>query len=241
MYSNEINIYCDESCHLENDNQKVMVIGGIICPNDCRKQVYCDIRDIKTRHKISKNSEIKWTKVSNSKKDFYLDLVHYFFSNPKLGFRAIFFDKQILNHDKFNQTPDEFYYKMYYLMLKGIFESNCQYNIYLDMKDTCGYKKIILLQEICNKLRARKEYSHKLVRKIQEVRSHEIELIQMADLLIGAVSYVNRGLSSNKAKLELINLIKQQTGYSLTTSTFLKESKFNLFHWEPQREEMIWD
>ena len=241
MNSNEINIYCDESCHLENDNQKIMVIGGIICPNHCRKQIYCDIRDIKTRHKIPKNSEIKWTKVSNSKKDFYMELVHYFFVNPSLGFRAIFFVYQMLNHNKFNQTADEFYYKMYYLMLKGIFESNYQYNIYLDIKDTLGYKKILLLKEICNKLQIRKEYSYELVKKIQEVRSHEVELIQLADLFIGAVGYINRRLASNNTKLEIIKQIKEQTGYSLITSTFLKESKFNLFHWEPQREEMIWD
>ena len=90
-------------------------------------------------------------------------------------------------------------------------------------------------------IQTRKEYSYKLVKKIQEVRSHEVELVQLADLLIGAVGYVNRKLNSNQAKINLINSIKQKSGYSLTTSTFLKESKFNLFHWEPQKETMIWD
>lgn len=241
MVSNEINIYCDESCHLLNDNNKVMVIGGIICPHEDRKEIYRDIKNLKLKHGISKFAEIKWTKVSYSKENFYLELIDYFFNNPKLGFRAIFLEKNTLNHKKFNQTPDEFYYKMYYLMLKGIFESNYQYNIYLDIKDTLGYNKINLLKNICNKLQTRKEYSYKLVKKIQEVRSHEVELVQLADLLIGAVGYVNRKLNSNQAKINLINSIKQKSGYSLTTSTFLKESKFNLFHWEPQKETMIWD
>ena len=26
------NVYCDESCHLEHDRQKVMVLGAIWCP-----------------------------------------------------------------------------------------------------------------------------------------------------------------------------------------------------------------
>lgn len=26
------NIYCDESCHLENDGQKSMVLGAVSCP-----------------------------------------------------------------------------------------------------------------------------------------------------------------------------------------------------------------
>jgi len=182
-----------------------MVIGGVICPKKYRKDIYKDIKNLKIKHGISKYAEIKWTKVSFSKEDFYLKLIDYFFNNPNLGFRAIFLEKNILNHKKFNQTYDEFYYKMYYLMLKGIFESNYQYNIYLDIKDTLGHNKINLLKNICNKLQTRKEYSLELVKNIQEVRSHEIELVQLADLLIGAVAYVNRKLSSNKTKKWLFN------------------------------------
>ena len=26
------NIYCDESCHLENDREKAMVLGAVWCP-----------------------------------------------------------------------------------------------------------------------------------------------------------------------------------------------------------------
>lgn len=28
------NLYCDESCHLENDGQKAMVLGAVWCPDD---------------------------------------------------------------------------------------------------------------------------------------------------------------------------------------------------------------
>ncbi len=236
-----VNIYCDESCHLENDDSKIMVIGGIICPNDKRKQIYKEIRTIKIKHNIKPSTEVKWTKVSDSKKEFYIDLINYFFDNENLGFRAIFLNKTQLNHRRFNQTSDDFYYKMYYLMVKGIFEANTQYNIYLDMKDTLGYQKIQLMKDICNKLQARKGYLHELVQRIQEVRSHENELVQLSDILIGAVGYANRGLNTNPTKLELIDIIKERTGYNLSVSTFLKESKFNLFHWEPREEGMRWD
>lgn len=30
--SETFNLYCDESCHLENDHQKVMVLGAVWCP-----------------------------------------------------------------------------------------------------------------------------------------------------------------------------------------------------------------
>jgi len=236
-----INVYCDESCHLQTDDSTVMVIGGVTCPQEKRKQIYADIRKIKVKNNIKPYSEIKWTKVSPSRKDFYIDLVEYFFNNPSLGFRAIFIDKTKLNHKKFNQTPDEFYYKVYYLMLKGIFEANTQYNIYLDLKDTLGYYKIQQLKKICNKLQQKKGYSNELVKKIQEVRSNEVELIQLSDLLIGALAYANRGLHTNDTKLALIDLIKKRSGYNLMVSTFLKESKFNLFHCDLQEEVIKWD
>lgn len=236
-----LNVYCDESCHLENDNSNIMVIGGVICPNDCRKQIYKDIKDIKKNNGIKPSTEVKWTKVSASKREFYLELVNYFFNTDGLGFRAMFFDKTLLNHEKFNQTFDDFYYKMYYLMLKGIFEANTNYNIYLDMKDTLGYQKIQLLKEICNNLQISKEYSYELVQKIQEVRSNENELIQLSDILIGAVGYTNRELSSNSTKMEIIDLIKKRTGYNLHKTTFVRESKFNLFRWEPQKEVSQWE
>ena len=37
--NNLYNIYCDESCHLEHDRQKAMVLGGIWCPYDKRKKL----------------------------------------------------------------------------------------------------------------------------------------------------------------------------------------------------------
>ena len=39
-----LNIYCDESCHLENDHQKVMAIAGIACPDYAKRSIYRDIK-----------------------------------------------------------------------------------------------------------------------------------------------------------------------------------------------------
>ena len=35
--SESIHIYCDESCHLENDGMKAMVLGALWCPASHRK------------------------------------------------------------------------------------------------------------------------------------------------------------------------------------------------------------
>lgn len=225
------NIYCDESCHLEHDGEKAMVIGGIWCLHSKKDEIFRRIREIKEKHGLSKNFEIKWNKVSPGKINFYMDIINYFFDNSDLHFRVLVIpNKQALVHYMFGQTHDEFYYKMYFNMLKTLFEPNCQYNIYIDIKDTQGQRKVNKLHEVlCNN---HYDFNRKLIRKVQQVRSDEVELIALADLLIGAISYVHRSKDSSAAKLELINRIKERSGYNLMNSTLYRENKFNIFVWK---------
>jgi hypothetical protein len=53
-------------------------------------------------------------------------------------------------------------------------------------------------------------------------------------MLIGAISYLHRGLSENKGKLKLIEKIRTRSGYSLLKSTLYREDKVNIFIWRPR-------
>lgn len=225
------NIYCDESCHLENDKQKAMVLGAVWCPADKVKEIAIRIREIKEKHSLSPTFEVKWTKISSAKINFYLDLVDYFFDDDDVNFRALIVpEKDKLSHEKISgQTHDIWYYKMYFDLLKVLLSPQEKYRIYIDIKDTNSSEKVFQLHEVlANNLY---DFSRTIVEKVQQIRSHESELLQLADLLIGAVSYVSRGLESSAGKIQVIERIKKRSGYSLTRSTLLKEEKFNLFKW----------
>ena len=75
-----------------------------------------------------------------------------------------------------------------------------------------------------------------MIKRIQQIRSHEVELMGLADLLIGAISYLHRGLNGSKTKLALIERIKQRSGYTLMSNTLYRENKFNLFIWKSKYE-----
>ena len=167
-----------------------------------------------------------------AKIDYYKDVMNYFFDNSDLHFRVLVVpDKSELNHEKYDQTHDQFYYKMYFDMLKTIFAPNSFYNIYIDIKDTIGAKKVEKLHEVlCNN---HYDFSRDVIRRVQQVRSEEVELIALADFFTGAISYLFRGLNTSESKLKLIQKIKEKTGYSLQRSTLYKEDKFNLFIWRP--------
>lgn len=223
-------IYCDESCHLEHDSQKAMVLGGIWCPDEQRKKIAREIRALKIKYNLNPRYEVKWNKISKAKLDFYLALVEYFFSNNNLHFRVLVIpDKSVLRHKDFGQTHDEFYYKSYFNLLKVLLQPGDCYNIYLDIKDTQGEKKVRKLHDyLCN---SRYDFDRKMIQRVQQVRSHELELVALADLLIGAISYVHRDLNGSEPKLSIIDKIRKLSGYSLLKSTLYREEKFNIFVW----------
>ena len=227
------NVYCDESCHLENDGLPVMVLGAVWCPIERVHGISVRLREIKSNHGLAADFEMKWTKVSPAKRQFYLDVVDYFFEDADLHFRALIVpDKSQLRHAEFGQSHDEWYYKMYFDMLKVILNPHASYRIYLDIKDTRGARKVGKLHEVLsNNLY---DFSRQIIERIQTVRSHEVELLQIADLLIGAVSYANRGLMTNAAKVALVEQMRHRSGYSLTKTTLYLEEKVNLFRWRAQ-------
>ncbi|MBI1185251.1 DUF3800 domain-containing protein [bacterium] len=240
-----INIYCDESCHLENDKEKVMALGAVHCPASKKSEIFQRLSELKKKHNlIPKNKknpndnrtyyELKWNKVSLAKINYFKDVIDYFFADDDLHFRVLLVpDKSKLDYEKFNHTHDTFYYKMYFSMLKVILNPEKAHHIYIDIKDSRSREKVHKLEDV---LRNDKyDYAKEIIKKVQQVRSHEVELIQLADLLTGAVSYVNRGLTDSKAKNILIDHIKHRSKYSLTKSTLIREQKFNIFLWESSK------
>lgn len=228
----EYNLYCDESCHLENDQKPVMVIGAVWCKREAAKETARRLREIKKKHGLSADFEVKWTKVSEAKIDFYRDCIDYFFDEGDLHFRGIVIPKTGLRHADFKQDHDTWYYKMFFLLIEQILVPQNSYFIYLDIKDTKSKEKVEKLHEVL--ANSKHDFDRLIVKRIQQVRSHQVEQIQLTDLLIGALGYANRGMGLNQGKVVLVERIKQRSHHTLVSSTLLREEKFNVFHWHPQ-------
>lgn len=229
--SQTYNVYCDESCHLENDQQASMVLGAVWCPIEKVKEISIRLREIKSKHNFQSDFEIKWTKVSPAKQQFYLDIIDYFFDDDDLHFRGLVIpDKGKLDHSRFNQDHDTWYYKMYFTLLKAILEPTSHYRIYLDIKDTRSADKVDKLHEVLSNTVF--DFSRQVVERVQTVRSHEVEILQLADLLAGSIGYVNRQLTESAAKTALVERVRQRSGYTLTKSTLYRENKVNLLCWQ---------
>lgn len=230
----EYNIYCDESCHLEKDASNIMVVGCIWCPKNKVDLISKEIRSIKKRYRTQ--GEIKWKKVSKSRATFFEAVVKYFLQNKDLRFRGLVVDdKKKLDHQFYNKgSHDSFYYKLYYQLLKIIISLPNTYNIFADYKDTYSYRSLQILKGIlCSKFH---DFENKYIQKVQPVRSQESELIQVTDILVGAIGYINRGLRGNNVKYNIVNMLQSKLDINLKESTPPCEEKFNLFIFSPKEK-----
>ena len=228
-----LNLYCDESCHLLNDHTGVMALGAVITPSDARRRLSHKLRDLKEEHNCL--GELKWTKVSNKNLRFYLSLLDLFFTETDLSFRALIVrEKGRLNHARYNEgNHDSFYFKMYYYLVRNVVEYRKRQTVqvYLDIKDTKSALKVRRLQQVL--ANSFHDFNHKVITKTQQIRSHESELMQLCDFLLGAVTYANRNLRSSHAKAKIVHAFETRAGHKLTFSTSPWETKLNLFPFFP--------
>lgn len=217
--SKTFNIYCDESTHLQNDGMPYMLIAFTSTGYNQLKQHNQHIKMLKAQHKFK--GEIKWSNVSKSQYPFYSDLIEYFFATD-IKFRAIIVDKSQIDESRENFKYSDFYFRMYYQLLFHKISTDNIYNIYLDVKDTCSQSKLKKLAEILKHKSA--------IRNLQFIKSHESYLLQLTDLIMGAINYHLRGLNKVTAKVNLINKIETHTKIELKQSTPKSAEKFNLFY-----------
>ena len=190
------NIYCDESCHIENDHKKYIFLGSISSAYPQVKRHTERISHLKKKHNFY--AEIKWSHVSMSKIQFYLDLIDYFFDTD-LRYEAIGVEKSKIQCDDY----DDNYYEMYYRLLTRKKDTLYTYNVYLDIKDTLSAFKVQRLKEILN-------VKYGVFRNVQTMSSKESTLLQLADFITGALSYeANDDLKHNQAKVQIIEKIKK--------------------------------
>src|SRR5215211_655726 len=121
---------------------------------------------------------------------------------------------------------------MFFVLLSVLLDPQYRYRIYLDKKDTRSADKAAKLHEVL--ANSRYDFSREIIEWVQNIKSHEVEMMQIADLLIGAASYANRGLSGNEGKEALVERIRQRSHYSMTRDTLLREDKFDVFVWRAQ-------
>jgi hypothetical protein len=228
----KIEIYCDESRHdllanqqIVTENNRYTVVGGIWLENSIRENLKNEIKSL--QQKYHTYGEIKWNNVSNSRLEFYKLLIELFFTyHLELRFRAIVIDALTVDLAKFHNSDAELgFYKFYYQLLIHWININDIYYIFTDYKRNRKNNRILELKEIINSAKYSSTIKH-----IQAIDSKESLILQLEDLIMGAVGYkYNFGYNGkSRAKMEIVNLIENKLARSIT-NTNRNEEKFNIF------------
>lgn len=224
-------LFCDESCHLQNDKADVMVLGALLVPADKVQHFNKSIKYL--RHKYNYQNEIKWTKLHSKQLDFYKALIDLYFSDDEYHFKStVVLNKQVLDHESFNRGEhSEFYYKMFYYTLRDFLKNGNGYKIYLDYMDSLGGEKSKKLIEVLQN-----GTYWQIDAEAYIIQSHESQLIQLCDLFIGAIAYKNRSdiEKTSEIKMHVIDYLEEKAGSGLDDATSQWEVKFNIFRFSPR-------
>jgi hypothetical protein len=224
----DIEIYCDESNQqllgsTKPTGKRFFLIGGIWLPASKRNEYKEAINSIRQEEHCF--GEAKWKTVSPSKLSFYLKLMDFFFRQEyDLRFRCIVVDTQRINLQKYHEADKELgYYKFCYQLLKNWIEDFNSYSIFLDCKTIRDPHRLAALRSY---LRAANLFAE--IKNIQALPSNDLVLLQLTDVLLGAISAkFNRSVTS-EAKLAVIDRIEQHLKHQIMP-TSLGVRKFNVF------------
>lgn len=223
--------YCDESCHLPTDGEPNMLMGLLACPAERIAANHSALRDLAKASGLEPHFEAKWTKLSPARLPHYLSLLEWFFAPEQeaLSFRALVLPEKARLYAALPDTArDHLYYRLYYQLLRGAVEPENRFRIFLDTKDTRGREKVSKLRDLLNRDSGDSLQTAKAVQDIQLVRSHEIGLLQLTDLFLGAIAYARRGSQSSPAKLAFISALEEKIGSPLTADTPPGSSKLQI-------------
>lgn len=190
-----VSVYCDESRHEGQSQQRFMVIGGLWLPRENRREILAGIHHVQATHRIQ--GELKWQSISKSRLPAYLALIDYLAARDDIHFRCIVVDKSRVNEDKYFRNDRQFgFWVFYWHCLKQWMGNNNTYFVSIDFKPEGLYSGPARLREVLQNTLVARAW----LRSLECVDSKENLFCQISDVLIGAVGYEQNGLTTSEVK-----------------------------------------
>lgn len=218
-------VFFDETGSINDKANRFFCLGMV----KCMQPFFLDskIREVRERNHFY--DEIKWNTLSMAKSAVILDIIKAVFDTPGIYFSCIVIDKNNVNFEKeFDNNPYKAYQEFTEILLKQAIDENEILTILADFVTTPKNIKF----EVDVKHNINKNLDRLAIGGIHRVDSKGVNIIQIADLFIGAVSYsykINLKLvSGDKNKIRVLSAILRK----LETKSFaggLSSKRFKVF------------
>ncbi len=227
----DFEVYCDESrpeyfaLPAAAVHDRYTLIGGLWIEADRRADYKAKIKRLREEHNV--HGEFKWNRVSPSRQLFYAELMDLFFEEP-MRFRCLVLPADELDAVQFHGGDNELmFYRFYYQLLHHWILDFNTYRVFVDTKTNRVRQR---LAKLCAVLDRSNYFSD--VRSVQALPSDEVDLLQLVDVLIGAVGYHFNAGGASGAKLAVVKVIEGYLHCPIQP-TRKGEDKFNIFRWRP--------
>lgn len=210
-----------------------MLIGGLWVPWHEELAVRAALLGVRAKHQL--RAEMKWTKVSRKMLPAYTDFVNVLFEHCSLRFKCIVLDTHILDYRTFHQGDRELgFYKFYYLLISRNLDYRCQYWLYTDELRNRKSNRLETLQLTVNRWWRKYRADEDPLVHVEPRRSHDDDLIQLNDILLGATAYHWNQHTGSEPKVALAAHIAERLKRpSLRIATRPGATKFNVWKWQP--------
>jgi len=222
-------VYCDEALPdlftSRRPQGRYLMIGSLWLPAGMRAKTKDKIAALRARNGVW--GEMKWTKISPMKQAFYEELIDVFMSfGMDMCFRCIAVDRENANLSFHEDDGELDFYKFYHQLLHHWILNFNEYRIFCDRRRLRDLKRGL----------HRSNLSAMIV-DIQSLPSPEVVLLQLCDVLLGAVgSRLNNTLGEGTAKEAVVKKLEESLGIrGRIEPTPRTEEKFNVFEYPPTR------
>ncbi|OPX21527.1 MAG: hypothetical protein B1H03_06450 [Planctomycetales bacterium 4484_113] len=244
-----VHILADESGIPEHG--PCLVYGGIWLAGRVHERAEMQLRELAVS--LGLRWELKWKKITGSNVERYIRVLHWFFDEREIAFRCLLVDTSSSDYVGFiRQFSARDYqlgfYKLYYFFLTRNIKIDLQslkwtshgdtFKVWLDAKPWSRTEQIPTLLKVCNsylKKACRMNGQCPQLVSILPINSKRSRLLQLADVLAGAVRAENVGLNGDCAKAQFVKELASIVGVPvLTTGTEVRRRKFNVwpFKWK---------
>jgi len=226
----DFEVYCDESrqdlFRRQGEHRgRFVLLGSIWIEASERPRFKEALHSLRNRYDLW--GEFKWNKVSPSRLDFYRAVVDIFF-RENMRFRCFVAEAHELDAARFHEADNELmFYKFYYQLLHHWILDCNRYRIFLDMKTNRVHNRLRILRDVLRNANLTSE-----ILDVQALPSREVDLLQLTDVMLGAVGYKFHGHAQSQAKCALVQAVESALGKPIGP-TNRAATKFNVFRFRP--------
>ena len=235
-FARTFSVFCDESWRMTGGGSWFVALGATVCDTACVRSYVESARRLKVRYGFRAGFVTGWTKISPAKAVFYRETIDMFLHRDNLRFVGLIGesgknpeeDGRVPRHGSREELDRR--------LLGAVLQGPHRYRVYTGVTDTRGGARLRRLRETVDALPPGDDRPpgdcRPCVERIQQIRAGESELLQLTDLLTGALAYANRGLGGNAGKAAIVARLRERFGQDAPGDSFAPhDPKFHVSTW----------